>query len=256
MAIKKRSELQASKTQAQLLEASKSKISKKLQNQVDDYTALNDVLKLELPKLHKLTNTMGIICLTRLINLQEEWYSVWTGVLKDFLPLAEHHKDLSSIVDVFSRESKYILTEVSQLSIINGEPNLFSERESATTSLKQDGHFTFTPVTSSSSKSVIGLSPRPDSGTKLKPYSVLFHSALPEGDQEDQEDQEDREDLEDLEDENGTHLEERFKVLYLAASIFEFNISSTKLEFGYPYLTYQGGEVNNSRNPRCLKSYC
>jgi len=34
-----------------------------------------------------------------------------------------------------------------------------------------------------------------------------------------------------------------FNVLYLAASLFEFNISATKKEAGYPYLTYQAGEI-------------
>jgi hypothetical protein len=34
-----------------------------------------------------------------------------------------------------------------------------------------------------------------------------------------------------------------YNVLYLAASLFEFNIDATKSEAGYPYLTYQAGEV-------------
>jgi len=34
-----------------------------------------------------------------------------------------------------------------------------------------------------------------------------------------------------------------YNVLYLAASLFEFNISATKSEAGYPYLTYQAGEI-------------
>jgi len=32
-------------------------------------------------------------------------------------------------------------------------------------------------------------------------------------------------------------------VLWLAASLFEFNIETTKHEAGYPYLTYQAGEI-------------
>jgi len=34
-----------------------------------------------------------------------------------------------------------------------------------------------------------------------------------------------------------------YNVLYLAASLFEFNISATKTEAGYPYLTYSAGEI-------------
>ncbi len=37
----------------------------------------------------------------------------------------------------------------------------------------------------------------------------------------------------------------RYNVMYLAASLFEFNISATKTEAGYPYLTYQAGEVRH-----------
>jgi hypothetical protein len=35
-----------------------------------------------------------------------------------------------------------------------------------------------------------------------------------------------------------------YNILYLAASVFEFNIPETKIEAGYPYLMYQVGEVN------------
>jgi hypothetical protein len=37
-----------------------------------------------------------------------------------------------------------------------------------------------------------------------------------------------------------------YNVLWLAASLFEFNIENTKHEAGYPYLTYQAGEVSFS----------
>jgi hypothetical protein len=37
-----------------------------------------------------------------------------------------------------------------------------------------------------------------------------------------------------------------YNVLWLAASLFEFNIETTKHEAGYPYLTYQAGEVSLS----------
>ncbi|KAI1358848.1 hypothetical protein F5Y08DRAFT_320925 [Xylaria arbuscula] len=34
-----------------------------------------------------------------------------------------------------------------------------------------------------------------------------------------------------------------YTVLWIAASLFEFNVSTTKYEAGYPYLTYQAGEI-------------
>ncbi len=37
-----------------------------------------------------------------------------------------------------------------------------------------------------------------------------------------------------------------FKVLFLAASVYEFNIDRARKEAGYPYLTYVAGEVRDS----------
>lgn len=39
------------------------------------------------------------------------------------------------------------------------------------------------------------------------------------------------------------HITKGYNVLWLAASLFEFNIETTKHEAGYPYLTYAAGEV-------------
>lgn len=42
---------------------------------------------------------------------------------------------------------------------------------------------------------------------------------------------------------NQPNTPEEYNVLWLAASMFEFNIATTKHEAGYPYLVYQAGEV-------------
>lgn len=42
------------------------------------------------------------------------------------------------------------------------------------------------------------------------------------------------------------HITKGYNVLWLAASLFEFNIETTKHEAGYPYLTYAAGEVRSS----------
>ncbi|KAI3400441.1 hypothetical protein diail_3062 [Diaporthe ilicicola] len=39
------------------------------------------------------------------------------------------------------------------------------------------------------------------------------------------------------------YISKGYNVLWLAASLFEFNIETTKHEAGYPYLTYQAGEI-------------
>lgn len=66
--------------------------------------------------------------------------------------------------------------------------------------------------------------------------SGLFHSALPLPDGPEESQRSSR--ASSNERANGGYT-----VLWLAASLFEFNIETTKHEAGYPYLTYQAGEV-------------
>lgn len=69
-------------------------------------------------------------------------------------------------------------------------------------------------------------------------FSNLFHSALPLPDG-----------VEETQRSSRASSRERgrgsdgYNILWLAASLFEFNIETTKHEAGYPYLTYQAGEV-------------
>ena len=37
-----------------------------------------------------------------------------------------------------------------------------------------------------------------------------------------------------------------FKILFLAASVYEFNIDRSRQEAGYPYLVYRAGEVSST----------
>lgn len=72
-----------------------------------------------------------------------------------------------------------------------------------------------------------------------RPFSGLFHSAMPTDDVEESR-RSSRASSRDRERSGG------YNVLYWAASLFEFNISATKAEAGYPYLTYGAGEVSDS----------
>ena len=64
-------------------------------------------------------------------------------------------------------------------------------------------------------------------------FSGIFHSALPFDDEPEQT-------LENVESSRNPPSD---NVLWIAASLWEFNIDTTKLEAGYPYLVYQAGEV-------------
>jgi len=70
-----------------------------------------------------------------------------------------------------------------------------------------------------------------------RPFSGMFHSAMPTDDVEESR-RSSRASSGDRERSGG------YNVLYWAASLFEFNISATKSEAGYPYLTYAAGEVS------------
>jgi hypothetical protein len=60
----------------QLKRAGKSPDSK-LNELVEQYDALNDTLKKELPKLSALTEKVGNICLGNFVNIQTNWYGIW-----------------------------------------------------------------------------------------------------------------------------------------------------------------------------------
>jgi len=75
----------------------------------------------------------------------------------------------------------------------------------------------------------------PGAYTPDERFSGIFHSALPMSDSP-------RASSPDASDGEA-------KVLFLAASLFEFHIDSTRKEAGYPYLTYQPGEVSLHLRP-------
>lgn len=86
------------------------------------------------------------------------------------------------------------------------------------------------------SNSTFNSSAQPPSGAhETRRLSGLFHSALPLPDGPDEGSRASSGDR------SGPGL--GYKVLWLAASLFEFNIETTKHEAGYPYLTYQAGEI-------------
>ncbi|APA07223.1 hypothetical protein sscle_02g019930 [Sclerotinia sclerotiorum 1980 UF-70] len=70
-----------------------------------------------------------------------------------------------------------------------------------------------------------------------RPFSGIFHSAMPLPDGPEDSARSSRASSMDR-----THRG-RYNVIYLAASLFEFNIEATKKEAGYPYLTYSAGEI-------------
>jgi dynamin-binding protein len=345
LAMKKRAKRRLDFERAVTLKAQGKKIDEKLSDQVTQYEALNETLKLELPKLSALTVTLGKTCLSQLVQIQTEWYDIWRGKVRAVLENDQIPKEISDIAEMHFREFKYVEARVQELGIISGYFESLSKTrgsqstqddESARPSLsvtsrsrtrgqsvnsdkspslptpdfakRSSGQFTFSPLVSnspglpqfayqmpfSSSHSRAGSGspatpdgftsrqhsnlPRPTTGRSYtsdnnmrggndyntqsrresgsgsaynvhhmdgphtgRPYSGVFHSAmpLPDGPEESQ-----RSSRASSRDRN---ISSGYNVLYLAASLFEFNISATKSEAGYPYLTYQAGEVSSIR---------
>jgi hypothetical protein len=348
--MKKRSKRRLDFEKSLVLKSQGKKIDEKLSDQVTQYEALNETLKLELPKLSSLTVALGKVCLAQLVHIQTEWYNIWQGKVRAVLEEDQIPKAVREIVEMYLREFKYVEARVHELGIVNGYfDSLAKTRGSQSTqddeSLRGDsrpslnvssrprprgisinsdrspslptpdfakrlsGQFTFSPIVSNSPgvaqfayqtpfsnghsragsgspatpNGAAGSRPypsnhaRPSTGRSFtsdngmarpsndyntqarresgsgstynlhqtdgplhtgRPYSGLFHSAMPLPDGPDESQRSSRASSRDRNNSSG------YNVLYLAASLFEFNISATKSEAGYPYLTYQAGEVS------------
>lgn len=356
LAMKKRSKRRLDYEKYIVAKAQGKKIDEKLSELVDQYEALNETLKMELPKLYGGSQTIGNICLVQFLAIQREWYSIWQDKVRIVLEERQMPKNISDIIDMFNRDYKYVQARAQELGIVNGtivddgaktrassqstlkdddssiksKPRLSNlssrDRGLSTTSDKSpslptpdfakrhSGQFTFSPLIASApgvgfalpqfayqnqttsgghSRAGSGSPATPDtsfgsqpyasnqtrpstsrshtsdndipristdyngqhrreSGSTYnsathhvdgplssgRPYSGLFHSAMPLPDGPEDSQRSSRTSSRDRNVSGG------YNVLYLAASLFEFNISQTKSEAGYPYLTYQAGEVS------------
>lgn len=362
------------------LKANGKKVDKQLAELVEQYEALNDTLKKELPKLSAMTAKIGNICLGKFISIQAAWFAIWKEKVKTPLQDTAHVPELSEIVSTFRREFSLQEERAMALGILN--PTLKSRASQSTTddassllsrrsrpsdilpprgrglSINSDhaptlptpdfvkrnsGQFTLSPASSAfpspanyyrdyysginghargssgspvtpadptinsngsgsrsatagvgggpppmrpstgrsfdstsvprqSTESAAALSstnnrrdsnstfnssypghgssaaePLPMMTTTTRRLSGLFHSALPLPDGPEESARSSRASSRERGTGGGG-----YRVLWLAASLFEFNIETTKHEAGYPYLTYQAGEVSSIDTYRWL----
>ncbi|KAK0657185.1 hypothetical protein B0T16DRAFT_320345 [Cercophora newfieldiana] len=341
LALKKRSKRRLDFDKYLSLKANGKKVDKQLTELVEQYEALNDTLKKELPKLSALTAKVGNICLGKFVSIQATWYLVWKEKVKAPLQDLGHVPELSEIVTTFQREFQLQEERASAIGILNPTlkgrtsqsttddtsstlsktrsrpadllpsrgrglsinsdhvPSLptpdFAKRNSGQFSLSPSspGHYyrdyysginghsrgisgsPITPDPASATRPTMGLArpntgrsfestsisiPRQSSesaanaasqnwrdsnstynsnypGTEARRLSGLFHSALPLPDGPEESMRSSRASSSERPNNGG------YNVLWLAASLFEFNIETTKHEAGYPYLTYQAGEI-------------
>lgn len=327
-------------------------VDSRTQEQVEQYEALNDTLKKELPKLSALTVKVGNICLGNFVDIQARWFRIWMDKMKTVLGDCPDNPDLQDIVTAFQQDFPYVEEQVRSIGILNpvarGRPSMstaasaddslsrktrsprpsdvdtlrsrtlsvtgdsapslptpdFMRRNSGQLSLSPTGsrqapspHQYYykdyyagitapsiqssagaTPEIAGSSRSLAGTgaaSTRPSTGRSFdsggvprqstdstsqhrrdsnttyssypqqdnRRFSGLFHSALPlpDGPEEGQ-----RSSRASSRERQPNH--DGYNILWLAASLFEFNIATTKKEAGYPYLIYQAGEVSQANH--------
>ncbi|OBT48617.1 hypothetical protein VE00_00901 [Pseudogymnoascus sp. WSF 3629] len=316
-ALKKRNKRRPDFQRFETLKSQNRKIDEKLAEQVEQYTALNDTLKLELPKLSSLNENLKDLCLARLITTQVAWYSIWNDKLKTVLEQNELPKDVNDILDKFNRDFKHQDAKAQSMSILNGstvasargrlsqstarddEVSLKSKSRMSTSTINNRTRGLSTQseatdqthrsseqpraslVANSASLAVVALGGRPDARLSVEssdrprpsgesansahrslfesPYtptrwaeglpppepsfSDAFNSALPWSNTESSSQNDASRRSSQVPSEHRDIPRTSYKILYVVASLHEFNIEATKTEAGYPYLTYEDGEI-------------
>ncbi|SPO00926.1 uncharacterized protein DNG_03674 [Cephalotrichum gorgonifer] len=91
----------------------------RLTEQYEQYEALNDTLKKELPKLSELTVRIGNIAMGNFVNLQASWYEMWKDKVKIVLADPDQTPEIPDILSAFKRDYQYALDSVATIGIVN-----------------------------------------------------------------------------------------------------------------------------------------
>ncbi|KAI2784679.1 hypothetical protein F4815DRAFT_453867 [Daldinia loculata] len=343
LAMKKRGKRRIDYEKSVQLKKNGKKVDKQLSECAEQYEALNEALKKELPMLSALTEKVGKICLANFVNIQTQWFAIWKEKVKVVLEAPEV-PEIVDIISTFQRDYKFQEEQINTIGIVNpaskGRPSQSISTDESYARLRlrpadlsprgrglslnsgdtaptlptpdfmkrHSGQFTISPTTASipsphqyyyrdyyggintqgrpgsgslhtPDSSVISrpigpasvrpgtgqsydstsaprqsmesgahargysnsMHPSPHQSAENQRYSGLFQSALPPSDSQERlprpSQASSRASSRERKPING------YNVLWLAASLFEFNIETTKHEAGYPYLTYQAGEI-------------
>ncbi|PHH87080.1 hypothetical protein CDD83_9341 [Cordyceps sp. RAO-2017] len=112
LAMKKRQKRRLDYERAEQLKRSGKTADPKLRELVEQYEALNDTLKKELPVLSSLTEKVGNICLGNLVNIQTSWYGIWKDKMRTVLGDCAEMPDLKEVVSTFQRDYPYARDQV------------------------------------------------------------------------------------------------------------------------------------------------
>lgn len=96
------------------------KPDKKTLAESEMYVALNDQLKIELPKLYGLTASLVQSCLTCFLEIQLRWYDMWERKLRPILEAADIPSSIQQIEPAFRPDYEIIRNKLTELAICNG----------------------------------------------------------------------------------------------------------------------------------------
>lgn len=96
------------------------KPDKKTVEQGEQFMAINDTLKEELPKLFSLTKKLVEACLNNFVQLQVQWHIVWRKKLSQAIDDCKVPSQVSEIVESFSGDFAFSEAQVLALGLCNG----------------------------------------------------------------------------------------------------------------------------------------
>ena len=117
------------------------KMEDKLVKHAKEYTALNDTLKMELPRLSNLNEKLKHICLGGFVGAQAHWYSLWNEKLRTVLdPRDLPYMTMEDIVNKFTRDSEDPHNHALTMKLCNGQ--LLTEAKAGAASLSRNSEST------------------------------------------------------------------------------------------------------------------
>ncbi|CAK7270638.1 hypothetical protein SEPCBS119000_004190 [Sporothrix epigloea] len=106
LAMKKRAKRRLDYERAAQLKKGGKKVDKQLAELVEQYDALNETLKKELPILSANTEKIGNICLGNFVNIQIQWFAIWKEKVKVVLEDQQNVPAVGEIMSCFARDFK------------------------------------------------------------------------------------------------------------------------------------------------------
>ena len=146
------------------MKARNEKPDKRTQEQSEQFEALNDTLKEELPRLYFLSGKLAEACLSNFIELQILWQTTWQFKLKSILDEHQVSESLAEIVGSFSGDFGFEKDKVLDLGICNGSV------------LGEVSHF-LSPQTTRTGTGTDGASSQRPSLTSTRSRAISFNSS-------------------------------------------------------------------------------